>query len=464
MERTNQNKMETSSMHKLIWKMGLPMIVSMILQSVYNIVDTAFVINMGEDGIAGNLALTYAFPIQLLIIAVGVGTGVGINALLSKQLGEKNGEGAARTVGNGIFLGICIYAAFLIFGLFGCDWFISMQAGGNAQAAGMGTNYLKICCLFSFGSIGFTVYERFLQATGKTHFSTISQISGAVTNIVLDYVFIYPCKMGIEGAAWATIIGQIVSLITAMLFHYLANKELKNSVKAIKPNGEIIKGIYKIGISAALMQGLLSVMMLGMTKILGTVRIKETADLLQGSFGIYYKIMQFALFAAFGVSNTIISILSFNYGLRNGRRVKACIQYGVLDSVIVAAAITVLFECLAVPLARLFGMASQPTSGDAIRSTVVAAVRIASVGYIFMAFSVAVQGVLQAFRFALFPLLISFLRLCLLVLPVAYLFTLSANAADLVWWTFPIVEFVTAIVSAFMLKYAYKKKVCPLQR
>lgn len=450
--------MATSSMGKLIWKMGLPMIVSMILQSVYNIVDTAFVINMGDDGIAGNLALTYAFPVQLLIIAIGVGTGVGINALLSKKLGENDVDGVSMTAGNGIFLGICIYAVFLLFGLFGCKWFIGMQAGANEQAAAMGTSYLKICCCFSFGAIGFTVYERFLQATGKTLFSTISQISGAVTNIVLDYVFIYPCRMGIDGAAWATIIGQIVSLIAAMLFHYLTNKEIKNTFKALKPNWRIIKGIYKIGISAALMQGLLSVMMLGMTSILGTVKIKDTADLLQGSFGIYYKIMQFALFAAFGLSNTIISVLSFNYGLQDKQRVKACIKFGVIDSVIVAAVITILFECLAVPLSKLFGMASGE-GGGAIQSAVVTAVRIAGIGYVFMAFSVAVQGVLQAFRYALFPLLISALRLCVFVLPIAYLFTLSENAVNLVWWAFPITEFATAAISALLLKFAYNKKV-----
>lgn len=206
------------------------------------------------------------------------------------------------------------------------------------------------------------------------------------------------------------------------------------------------------------MQGLLSVMMLGMTSILGTVKIKETADLLQGSFGIYYKIMQFALFAAFGLSNTIISVLSFNYGLQDKRRVKGCIKFGIIDSVIVAAAITVLFESLAVPLSELFGMASG-AGGDKIKSVVVAAVRIASTGYVFMAFSVAVQGVLQAFRYALFPLLISALRLCVFVLPVAYLFTLSENAADIVWWTFPIVEFATAAVYALILKFAYDKKI-----
>ena len=458
-----KNKMETTSMHKLIWKMGLPMIVSMILQSVYNIVDTAFVINMGEDGIAGNLALTYAFPIQLLIIAIGVGTGVGINALLSKQLGEKDIKGVQKTVGNGIFLGVCIYAVFLLFGLFGSNWFISMQAGGNAKAAQMGASYLKICCCLSFGAIGFTVYERFLQSTGKTQYSTIAQISGAVTNIVLDYVFIYPCKMGIDGAAWATVIGQIISLVVAMILHYFANREIKNSIKALKPSGSTILAIYKIGISAALMQGLLSVMMLGMTSILGTVKVKETAELLQGSFGIYYKIMQFALFAAFGLSNTLISVISFNYGMRNKERVKAGIKYGILDSVIVAVVITVLFESLAVPLAKLFAMAGGE-GGEAIQNTVVTAVRIAAIGYVFMAVSVAIQGVLQAFRYALFPLLISFLRLCALVLPIAYLFTLSDNVINTVWWAFPIVEVVTAAVSVLLLKVAYNKKVQPMAK
>ncbi|MCM1131263.1 MAG: MATE family efflux transporter [Roseburia sp.] len=458
MEKIKQNKMESTSMHKLIWKMGLPMIISMILQSVYNIVDTAFVINMGEEGIAGNLALTYAFPIQLLIIAIGVGTGVGINALLSKKLGEKDECSTTKIVGNSIFLGICIYLVFLLFGLFGCNWFISMQAKNNIEATKMGISYLRICCCFSFGAIGFTIYERFLQSTGKTLYSTISQIAGAVTNIVLDYIFIYPCKMGIDGAAWATIIGQIVSLVVALVFHYLANKELKNSFKAIKPSYSIIKSIYKIGISAAIMQGLLSIMMLAMTSILGTVKITETARLLQGSFGIYYKIMQFALFAAFGLSNTIISILSFNYGMKNKDRVKSCIKFGIIDSIFVAAIITILFESLALPLSKLFGMASGE-GGDAIQSTVTTAIRIASIGYIFMAFSVAIQGILQAFRYALFPLLISLLRLCVFVLPIAYLFTLSENAIHLVWWTFPITEFVTAGISALILIYAYKKKV-----
>jgi putative MATE family efflux protein len=453
--QAKQNKMAITPIAKLIWKMGLPMIISMILQSVYNIVDTAFVINMGEDGVVGNLALTYAFPIQLLIIAIGVGTGVGINALLSRQLGENDRQGVSDTVGNGIFLGVVIYAVFLLFGLFGAKAFISMQANGNEQAVEMGTAYLRICCIFSFGAIGFTIFERFLQSTGKTLYSTIAQISGAAANIILDYVFIYPLQMGVSGAAWATIIGQILSFVVAALFHYFCNREITNSLKSILPKWSVIKSIYHIGISAAIMQGLLSVMMLGMNLILGTATIN--AELLQGSFGIYYKIMQFALFAAFGLSNTIISIASFNYGMGDKGRLKDCVKYGIIDAVIITAVITIIFQVLAEPLAQLFGMTE---GGDGkITSVVVTAIRIASIGYIFMGLSVAIQGVLQALRYSLSPLLISFLRLCLLVFPIAYLFTLSENAINIVWWTFPIVEFVTAIVSLFILRSACKSRI-----
>lgn len=454
----SNNKMGIKPVHRLLWQMGLPMIVSMVLQSVYNIVDTAFVINMGEDGIAGNLALTYAFPIQLAIIAVGVGTGIGINALLSKSLGEGDREKVNRTAGNAIFLAICIYAVFLIFGIFGSRPFIAMQAAGDEKVIEMGTQYLAICSCFSFGSIGYTIYERFLQATGKTMYSTIAQISGAAANIILDYVFIFPCNWGVAGAAWATVIGQILSLAIAMILHYTSNKEIGTGIKYIAPKWNIIKGIYSVGISAALMQGMLSVMMLGVNLILG---LSAQANLLQGAFGVYYKIMQFALFAAFGISNTIITVLSFNYGLKNKARMKDCIRYGLFISVAVTAAITVLFEALAIPLARLFGLSSGE-SGEELIQTVVVAIRIGAAGYIFMGISVGIQGVFQAFGFAVRPLIISILRLAVFVFPVIYLFMLSQNAATLIWWTFPIAEALTAIISVFMLIFAYKKVVKPL--
>ena len=459
MEENKKNKMADVPMKKLFWKMGLPMIVSMVLQALYNVVDSVFVANMGETGAIANQALTIAFPIQILIIAVGVGTGVGLNALLSKSLGEKNNEKVNKTAGNGIFLSICIFAVFLLFGAFGSKWFISAFAGGNEQVISMGTTYLQICCCLSFGAIGYTVYERFLQSTGKTMLSTISQISGALTNIVLDYIFIYPCNMGVAGAAWATIIGQFVSLAIAMVFHYTLNKEINGNIKYIKPEINLIKGIYRIGISAAIMQALLSVMMAGVNAILGQAHADPT--ILVGSFGIYYKIQQIALFSAFGLSNTIISILSFNYGMKDKARVNDCIKYGIIDTFIVTLILTAIFEIFANPLSKLFGLSGGSTTE--IIDICATAIRIASIGYIFMGFSVVVQGVLQSLRYALRPLIISLLRLVIFVFPIAYLFTLSDNVTTIVWWTFPIAEVATAIISAFILKKSYKEKIETLE-
>ena len=452
MEETQKNKMAEAPMKKLLLKMGLPMIISMVLQALYNVIDSIFVANMGEQGAIANQALTLAFPIQILIIAIGVGTGIGLNALLSKSLGEKNQDKVNKVAGNGIFLSICIFIVFLLFGLFGSKWFISLFAGENQEVISMGTTYLKICTCLSLGSIGYTVYERFLQATGKTMLSTISQISGAVTNIILDYIFIFPLGMGVAGAAWATVIGQFVSLFIAMFFHYTKNKEISGNLKYIKPKIGIIKGIYKIGISAAIMQALLSVMMAGMNAILGGAKADPT--ILVGSFGIYYKIQQIALFSAFVLSNTIISILSFNYGMKDKDRINDCIKYGIIDTAMVTFILTVIFEIFAKPLSSLFAL-SGGTSREIIEVCTIS-LRIASIGYIFMGFSVAVQGILQSLGYAIRPLIISLLRLVVFVFPIAYLFTLSNNVTSIVWWSFPIAEILTSIISVFILKRTYK--------
>lgn len=459
METEVKNKMAIDPMKKLFWKMGLPMIISMVLQALYNVVDSVFVTNMGEKGALANQALTLAFPIQILIIAIGVGTGVGLNSLLSKNLGENNKEKVNKIAGNGIFLSLCIFIIFFIFGAFFSEWFISLFAKGNKEVIKMGTTYLKICSCFSLGSIGYTVYERFLQSTGKTMLSTISQISGAIVNIVLDYIFIYPMNMGTSGAAWATIIGQFVSLILAMIFHYTKNKEINGNIKYIKPDKELIKGIYTIGSSAALMQGLLAVMMAGMNAILNLAKVDPA--LLVGSFGIYYKIQQIALFSAFGLSNTIISILSFNYGMKNKKRIDECIKYGILDTLIVTLILSILFELFANDLSSLFALAGG-TSKEIINVCTVA-IKIASVGYIFMGFSVAVQGILQSIRYAIRPLIISLFRLVIFVFPIAYLFTLSNNVINIVWYTFPISEILTAVISLFILKDSYNKKIKVLE-
>lgn len=430
------------------------MIVSMVLQAVYNIVDTVFVVNMGEGGIEGNLALTYAFPVQILIIAVGVGTGVGINVLLSRSLGEGETEKAGHVAGNGIFLGFCIYAVFLLFGIFGAKWFISVQADGNEAVTEAGATYLRICCCCSFGAVGYTIYERFLQATGKTGCSMISQISGALTNVLLDWVFIYPCNMGVAGAAWATVIGQVVSLLTAMAFHYIRNKEVKNSVRYLKPSREIIKGIYSVGITAAVMQALLSVMMFAFTMILSAAG--ESADLLKGAFGIYYKIQQIALFAAFGMSNAIMSVTAFNYGMGDKKRVSGAALWGIVDTVIVGAVITALFQIFAAPLSKAFGMAGTDASAQ-LEQACVQAMRIATIGYVFMGASVAIQGVLQGLGYSVMPLALSFMRLILFVLPPAYAFVVSSDPSS-VWWSLPLAEVLTAVFAFAFIVFALRKK------
>lgn len=458
MENIEQNKLAVAPIKKLIWQLGLPMIISMVLQALYNVVDSAFVANMEGSGAIANEALTYAFPIQILMIAIGVGTGVGINALLSKSLGEKNKEKVNIIAGNGIFISLIIFVFFLIFGLFLSKSFISLFAS-DKEVIQMGASYLAICCSLSFGSIGFTIYERFLQATGNTLLSTIAQISGAVINIVFDYIFIYPLNMGVDGAALATVLGQFVSLIIAMLFHYLKNKEISGNLKYVKPRWSIIKEIYKIGLSAALMQGLLSAMMAGMNAILGLANVNTT--ILVGAFGIYYKIQQIALFSCFGLSNTIITVLSFNYGLGNKERSKESIKYGIVDTLIVSLVITILFEIIARPLAKLFALSN--TSSLELIDVCEKAIRIASLGYIFMGFSVASQGVFQALRYSLKPLFTALLRLIIFVFPVAYLFTLSTNVMNIVWWTFPIAELLTAVISMILLKEVIKKRINVMQ-
>ena len=454
MEQSQQNKMAVVPMKKLFWNMGLPMIISMVLQALYNVVDSIFVANMKGTGALANEALTIAFPVQIMIIAISVGTGVGLNALLSKNLGAQNKEKVNAVAGNGIFLCLLIYAVFLLFGLFLSEWFIGLFSN-HPDVISMGSSYLRICVCFSLGSIGFAIYERFLQATGKTLFSTIAQISGAVANIVLDYVFIFPLDMGVAGAAWATVIGQFLSLLIAMALHYGKNKEISGNPKYIRPQWTIIKDIYRIGISAALMQALLSVMMAGMNAILGTANADPT--ILVGSFGIYYKIQQIALFSAFGLSNTIITILSFNYGMKDKERSIACMKYGIADTWLVTLLITILFEIIAVPLSKLFALSGG--SSAVLVDVCAKATRIASFSFVFMGFNVAVQGILQALGYAVKPLVTAFLRLVLFTFPIAYFFTLSDNVLNLVWWTFMIAEGLTCIVSALCLKSAFKHKI-----
>lgn len=280
-----KNKMETMPVNRLMLNMGIPMIISMMLQAVYNIVDSAFVANIKGTGEQALNALTLAFPVQMLMVAVGIGTGVGVNVLLARSLGEKNHDRANRTVGNGIFLMAVIYIIFLVFGLCGTDIYISSQTT-NPVIKDMANDYLRICCCYSFGVLGFSLYEKVLQATGRSMYSTIAQIAGAVSNIILDPILIYGLlgfpKLGVAGAAYATVIGQVISLLCGIVFHVTKDKEIKNSSRFILPSGNIIKNIYATGLPAIIAQALMSVM----TYLLNVIFVKINENVVT-AYGLY---------------------------------------------------------------------------------------------------------------------------------------------------------------------------------
>lgn len=456
-----QNKMGVAPISRLMLAMGLPMILSMVLQAFYNIVDSYFVSNMADTasisgmGEYGVNALTLAFPVQMLMIAIGVGTGVGINSLLSKSLGEGNREKASKIAGNAIFLGICTYAVFLIIGLFFVPAYLRTQTA-DPVILEMGTEYLRICTIFSFGAILSMIYEKLLQATGRTVSSTIAQLAGALTNIILDPIMIFGLwgfpKMGVSGAAYATVIGQIVTLVMSIIFHHTLNRDVDAHPKYIKPNKAVIGEIYKIGFPAIIMQALMSIMTYGINIIFGRV-----GDNVVTAYGVYYKIQQFVFFAAFGLNNALIPILAFNYGMGNRQRMKDGIKYGILYTLIIMLIGAVGLQVFAKQLMSVFSL----SANTMVLS--VMAIRIITLGYLFAGANIAFQGIFQAFGNGIRSLIVSLIRLIAVVFPVAYLFTTLQNAENLVWWAFPIAEGCALIVGAFLLKRVYSQRVANIK-
>lgn len=447
------NKMGAEPVPKVMLSMGIPMVLSMVLQACYNIVDSMFVARISDPNIA-NLgeyavnALTLAFPIQMLIVAFGIGTGVGVNALLARSLGQRDTEKVAKVAGNGIALGIIIYVVFLLFGLFGVGAYIGSQTN-DPLILEMGKSYLSICCVVSFGMVMFAVYEKLLQATGKSVYSTIAQVSGAVVNIVLDPILIFGYfglpEMGIEGAAYATVIGQIVSLLVAMYFHYSKNTEVHSGLKYLKLKGIIVKEIYSIGLPAIIMQALMSFMTYGINIIFGTVSVAAVT-----AYGIFYKIQQFIFFAGFGLRDAITPIVSFNYGMGDKKRVKQGIFYGILYIEIVMLVGIVGLELFADPLIGLFAMSSE-TGKLCILAT-----RIIATGFLFAGGNIAIQGIFQALECGLDSLIVSVLRLFVVVLPLAWFFTKFENATFMIWFAFPIAELVALVVAVVLMLRANK--------
>lgn len=447
------SKMGSMPVPKLMLATGIPMILSMVLQAVYNIVDSAFVSNMAENGEAALNALTLAFPTQMLMVAIGIGTGVGTNVLLSKRLGQGNKEGASRVAGNGIFLAIVIYVVFLLFGLFGVRFYISTQTT-NPLIFDMAVSYLRVCCTISVGIVFFALYEKMLQAAGHSMYSTIAQIAGAVTNIVLDPIMIYGwlgCPaFGVLGAAYATVIGQCVSFILALIFHLKVNTEISNRLRYLKPSGRIIREIYAIGLPAIIAQALMSVMTYGLNIILITI-----SESMVTAYGLYYKIQQFILFAAFGLRDAITPIISFSHGMRNKARIREGIKYGMLYTLVIMLVGTVLVEVLAGPFSQVFGL-----SGET-QALCISAMRIISISFVFAGANIAFQGVFQALDGGLESLILSLCRQLIFVLPVAWLFarlvSQSVAGSWLVWTTFPIAEIVSVLIACLLMRRINKR-------
>ena len=455
MEKENSiKKMSETPVDKLMLSMGIPMIVSMVLQAFYNIVDSAFVSNMKSGGEQALNALTLAFPVQMLMVAVSIGTGVGMNALLAKSLGQGDKKRAAKIAGNAEFLGAVIYLACLLFGIFGVRAYITSQTS-DCEITDMAVDYLRICCTMSLGIVYFSVFEKLLQATGLSLYSTIAQVSGAVINIIFDPVLIYGLagfpELGVKGAAYATVIGQMASFLIALFFHLRFNKAVENGIKYIRPSANIIKGIYAIGLPAIIAQALMSVMTYGLNIILGFSKNMVTA------YGLYYKIQQFILFAAFGLRDAITPIVSFSHGMKNKERVGMGIKYGIRYTLIIMTAGFIALEIFAAPLAKVFGL-----SGET-ESLCISAIRIISVSFIFAGLNIAFQGIFQALDSGIESLVISVLRQFLLVLPVAYAFSFIAknnmDNAWTVWLTFPVAECISAAAAIIFMKKIKKNKI-----
>ncbi len=447
------NKMKDMPVNQLMIQMGIPMILSMALQAVYNIVDSAFVGNMKTGSEAALNALTLVFPVQMLMVAVGIGTGVGTNALLARLLGEGNRKEAAKAAGNSLFLGAVIYGVCLLFGIFGVKAYIASQTA-DAEVLAMGTSYLRICCVISFGMIFFSLFEKLLQATGRSLYSTIGQVVGAVVNIVLDPVMIYGLgpvpEMGVRGAAYATVIGQVASAALLLIFQLRLNKEFEHGMKYMKPDKDIIKKIYAIGLPAIIAQALMSIMVYAMNLILKFSPSAQTA------YGLFYKVQQFVLFLAFGLRDAITPILAFSYGMRSKKRIQDGIRYGLIYTIALMVMGIAVNEFFPGAFATLFNAGQS-------REYFISAMRIISISFLFAGINVAYQGIFQALDGGMESLVISLLRQLVLILPMAGIFSVFVRngqmGVSLIWCAFPITEVISCLVGYFFLKKIRKNKV-----
>lgn len=436
-----ENKMGRMPTKRLLITMSLPLMASMLVQALYNIVDSIFIAQISEAALT---AVSLAFPMQMLMIAVAVGTGVGVNSLLSRRLGEKRNEDANLTATNGFFLALLSWLVFAVFGIFFSKLFMSAFTD-DAAIVQMGSDYLSICCIFSFGIFGQITAERVLQATGITVYNMITQGVGAILNIILDPIFIFVFKMGVPGAAIATVIGQTAAMLLGIFFNYKKNKLVKISFRKFRPNLRIIGEIYRVGFPSIIMQSIGSFMTIGLNAIL--IAFSEVAVTV---LGVYFKIQSFVFMPVFGMSNALIAIVGYNYGAKNRKRIHETLNFAIFLAVAMMAVGVILFMAIPEPLLLMFKASAE------MLAIGVPALRIISVCFIFAGVSISLTSVFQAVGNGILSLIISFVRQLIVVLPATYLL---ARFAGLIycWWSFPIAEALSlALTVAFYFRV--KKK------
>ena len=443
----NENKMGVMPVNQLLLNMSLPMMVSMLVQALYNIVDSIFVARVSEDALT---AVSLAFPIQTLLIAVGAGTGVGINALLSKSLGEKNYETANQTAMNGIFLAVLSFILFVAVGLFAVKpFYLSQVKSTDSEIYTMGISYLSIVCICSFGIYGQLIFEKLLQSTGMTFYSMLSQLVGAVTNIVLDPILIFGLlgmpKMGVTGAAVATVVGQCVGAVLGVWFNLKCNHELQLSIKGFRPNAKIIGKIYQVGVPSIIMQAIGSVMTYGMNLIL--IQFTSTATAI---FGIYFKLQSFFFMPVIGLNNGMVPIIAYNFGAGKRSRIVKTIRYSLVYAFMLMFLGFLAFQLIP---AQLLGMFE---ASDEMLEIGVSALRIIGVHFLIAWFCIIAGSVFQAVGNGVYSLIVSVARQLVILLPAAYILAKIGGLA-LVWWAFPIAELMSFAVSATFLVITWKK-------
>ncbi len=461
MEKSKENRMGTQSINSLLLSMSVPMIISMLVQALYNIVDTMFVSKLGQDALT---SLSLAFPVQNLLIAVSVGTGVGVNALLSRCLGEKNFKKANDTANNGIFLSFVSMLVVMILGFFAVRPYFS-SFGSSENVVNLGCDYLSVCMIFSVGLFGQVMFEKLLQSTGKTMLSMIVQLSGAVINIVLDPIMIYGYgffpAMGVTGAALATVIGQFASMLIGLFINVRYNKEIRLSPGGIiKPNREIIKRIYAVGVPSICMASIGSVMTVMMNQIM---RIFDAATAATGQavFGIYFKLQSFVLMPVFGLNNGMVPIVAYNFGARRKDRITKTITLSVVYACIIMIAGLLSFQFFPQQLLGLFD-----TGGEDMKAIIklgVPMLRAISFSFIFAGYCIVAGSVFQALGKGMLSLTVSVCRQLVVLVPVAFILAITTRNINMMWLSFPIAEIASFVLSFFFMRRIFSRIISKLE-